>query len=249
VEPLIAIRPAPDGGAPRVADHRVMKIEAIMTREVLSVRPETSLKEVARLLSENHISGLPVCDADGVVIGVISEADILRKLEGIPADVGGRFAWFFRRLDGELDRVTASTAGEAMTAPALTGRPAQHVSDAARVMIEHRINRLPVVLGGQLVGIVTRADLVRVFHRSDAEIEQEIRDEVLRNTLWAAPESMQLSVVGGVVRLRGSVETHLDATLADRLVRQVPGVIDADIELQWRADEPERDSILELYPR
>jgi len=152
-------------------------------------------------------------------------------------------------MDGEIDKISARTAGEAMTSPALTIRPKQRVSDAAALMIAHRVNRLPVVAGGQLVGIVTRADLVRAFHRSDEEIEHEIREEVLRNTLWATPESMQLSVVDGIVSLRGSVATRLDAELTGRLVRQVPGVIDADVDLQWRVYESERESTLELYPR
>jgi CBS domain-containing protein len=226
-----------------------MQIESIMTREVLSVTPETPLREVALLLSRAHISGLPVCSAEGELLGVVSEADILRKEEGVAADVGGRLRWLFRRMDGEIDKISARTAGEAMTSPALTIRPKQRVSDAAALMIAHRINRLPVVDGGHVIGIVTRADLVRAFHRSDEEIEHEIREEVLRNTLWVTTESMQLSVVDGIVSLRGSVATRLDAELTGRLVRQVPGVIDADVDLQWRVDEPERESTLELYPR
>ena len=226
-----------------------MKIETIMTRKVLTVRPETPLKDVARLLSENHISGVPVCDAGGAVLGIVSEADILRKEEGISADVGGRFAWFFRRRDGGLDKLAARTAGEAMTAPAVTGRPIQQVSDAARVMIEHRINRLPVVNAGRVVGIVTRADLVRAFHQSDEEIADEIRREVLYDALWIAPEAMELTVTDGVVTLSGTVDTPYDAEAAARLVRRVPGVIDARIELRWRSEEPERISRLELFPR
>jgi CBS domain-containing protein len=226
-----------------------MKIETIMTRKVLTVSPETPLKDVARLLSENHISGVPVCDADGAVLGVVSEADILRKEEGVSPDVGGRFAWFFRRLDGELDKVAARTAGEAMTAPALTGRPTQQVSDAARVMIEHRINRLPVVNAGRLVGIVTRADLVRAFHRADDEIAEEIRREVLHEALWVVPEALELTVADGVVTLRGTVDSRYDAEAAARLVRRVPGVIDARVELRWRSEEPGRIGRLELFPR
>jgi CBS domain-containing protein len=226
-----------------------MKLETIMTREVLSVQPETPVKDVAQLLSKHHISGVPVCDADGAVLGVCSEADILRKVEGIPAHVGGRFARLFRRLDGELDKVAARTAGEAMTAPALTGRPTQQVSNAARIMIAHRINRLPIVNAGRLVGIVTRADIVRAFHRSDDEIAEEIRSEVLHDALWVAPEALELTVAEGVVTLRGTVETQYDADAAARLVRRVPGVVDARVELGWRRQEPERISTSELFPR
>ena len=226
-----------------------MHIESIMTCEVLTVTPETTLKDVALLLSRAHISGVPVCSEGGKLLGVVSEADILRKEEGIAADLGGRRRWLFRRLEVDVDKVSARTAGQAMTSPALTIRPMEQVSYAAELMLGHRVNRLPVVLNGRLVGIVTRADLVRAFHRSDEEIAHEIRTEVLQHTLWAAPEGMRLSVVDGVVKLRGSVATRLDAELAARLVRQVPGVVDADVELQWRADQTERVSTLELYPR
>jgi CBS domain-containing protein len=242
-------RALPDVRLPAGTHAGCMLIESIMTRDVLTVTPETPLKEVALQLSRAHISGLPVCGADCNLLGVVSEADILRKEEGIAADVGGRLHWLFRRMDGEVDKISARTAGEAMTSPAITIRPKQRVSDAASLMIEHRVNRLPVVIGGSLVGIVTRTDLVRAFHRSDEEIEHEIRDEVLHHTLWAVPGSMQLSVVDGVVSLRGSVDSRMDAELAAKLVRQVPGVVDATVELQWRTDERERVSIDELYPR
>src|SRR5579864_8399843 len=122
-----------------------MKIERLMTHEVATVRPDTSLKDVAALLTERHISGVPVCAEDGKVLGVVSEADILRTEQGIGPDVGGRLQWFFRRLDDDLDKVRARTAGAAMTAPALTVRPTDQTHVAARLMLLHHINRLPVV--------------------------------------------------------------------------------------------------------
>jgi CBS domain-containing protein len=219
------------------ADHPGMKIERLMTRDVVSVSPETRLKDVAVLLSEKHISGLPVCDADGTVTGVISEADIVRTEQGIGPDVGGRLRWFFRRLDDDLDKLRARTAGEAMTSPALTVRPIEQVSAAARLMLLHRVNRLPVVADGKLVGIVTRADLVRAFHRSDNELAEEIRDEVLRGALWIAPDTLALSVEDGVVTVSGPVGSELELETVIRSIRQVPGVVDVNSELHARAGE------------
>jgi CBS domain-containing protein len=214
-----------------------MKIERLMTRDVVSVTPDTPLKVVAQLLSANHISGLPVCDLKGAVLGVVSEADILRTEQGIGPDVGGRLRWFFRRLDDDLDKLRARTAGEAMTAPALTVRPVDQVSAAARLMLGYRINRLPVVSQGKLVGILTRADLVRAFHRTDDEITKEIRDDVLRGELWIAPETLAVTVEDGVVTVSGPVGTELDVESVIHSIRRVPGVVDVHSELHSRARE------------
>jgi CBS domain-containing protein len=224
-------------------------VDAIMTRQVVTVSPETPLKDVARLLSSRHISGVPVCGAEGEVLGVVSEADILRKEEGVSPDAGGRLAWLFRRTDDELKKASARTAGEAMTAPASTIRPKQQVSDAAKLMIERRINRLPVVVDGRLVGIVTRADLVRAFHRDDAEIEREIREEVLHWMIWIAPGSVDLEVHDGKVTIRGTVDTRLDAESIASLIRRVPGVTDVEYELGWRYEEPARFTGVDVFPR
>jgi len=214
-----------------------MKIERLMTRDVMTASTDTSLKDVAALLTEKHISGLPVCTADGTVVGVISEADIVRTEQGIGPEVGGRLRWFFRRLDDDLDKLRARTAGEAMTSPALTVRPVEPVSTAARLMLLHRINRLPVVADGRLVGIVTRADLVRAFHRSDDELAEEIKDEVLRGALWIAPDTLALTVEDGVVRVSGPVGTELELESVLRSIRRVPGVVDVHSELHARAGE------------
>lgn len=225
----------PAAGA--LVDHSGMKIERLMTRDVVTASLDTPLKDVAALLTEKHISGLPVCAADGTVVGVISEADIVRAEQGIGPEVGGRLRWFFRRLDDDLDKLRARTAGEAMTSPALTVRPIEQVSVAARLMLLHRVNRLPVVAGGKLLGIVTRADLVRAFQRSDDELAEEIRDEVLRGALWIAPDTLALTVEDGVVRVSGPVGTELELESVLRSIRRVPGVVDVQSELHARAGE------------
>ncbi len=208
-----------------------MRVEKVMTRDVVTVAEDAPIKDVATLLTRNHISGVPVCDADGAVVGVVSEADVLRKEEGLSPDLGGRLRWLFRRLDGELAKVAARTAREAMTSPALTIRPTQQVSEAAHLMLAHRINRLPVVSRGKLVGIVSRADLLRAFERSDSELEREIREEVFRGALWLSPETFEIHVEDGVVTLRGQVGTRQDAEDVVRFVRRVPGVLEVSADL------------------
>ena len=127
----------------------------------------------------------------------------------------------------DLDlKLAARTAGESMSAPAVTIGRRRPLTEAANRMIDEAVNRLPVVDDeGKLIGIVTRADLVRAFVRSDEEVEREIRDDVIRRTLWIAPDSIEVKVEGGEVRLAGQVETKADAELLPAFVQRVPGVV------------------------
>jgi CBS domain-containing protein len=119
----------------------------------------------------------------------------------------------------------------------VTIRSRDDVAHAAHLMITKRVNRLPVVDGTRLVGIVTRSDLVRAFDRDDTEILGEIEEDVLRSTLWIDPESIGVSVEDGVVTLDGCVETKTAAEIVRACVRRVPGVVDVDSRLTWRVDD------------
>jgi CBS domain-containing protein len=189
-----------------------MKIREVMTENVLSVRPETTLKEVARMLVENHVSGVPVCDPDGRPLGVVSEGDILFKERGPDESRRGPLAWLLDGSDSaHAVKAEARTAAEAMTSPAITVEPYFSLAEAARLMGEHRVNRLPVVQQGALVGIVTRADLVRAFQRSDEEIAKEIREDVFARALWIDPHSLRLEVEAGEVTIGGQLEAESEA--------------------------------------
>jgi CBS domain-containing protein len=218
-----------------------MNVRDVMTRDVVTVRPEWSLKSVAAILAARGISGAPVVARDGEVIGVVSEGDILFKERG-PSERRD-LRWRFldaRRTQGKL-KLDASTAGEAMTAPAKTIASWRSISSAAAQMLEEGVNRLPVVDDGLLVGIVTRADLVRAFARSDGEIAGDIRGGVLRRTLLlAAPDEVTVAVDSGKVTLRGSVDSRADAELLSRLARKVPGVVDVESSVEWRRDDRRR---------
>jgi CBS domain-containing protein len=223
-----------------------MRVRDLMTTDVLTVRTTTSLKDAAALLAEHRISGLPVVDDDRCVVGVLSEGDILFKESGPP----DRSSFVQRLLAvppaGFDLKLAARTVGEAMSAPALTIGPRRSVAEAATTMIEEGIKRLPVVDDERrLIGIVTRADLVRAFVRSDAEVEQEIREDVLHRTMWLEPGGVGVEVEGGEVRLTGEVETRVDAEILPRLVQRVPGVVGVLSKLRWRDDEPARRSVLQ----
>jgi len=210
-----------------------MKVAELMTRDVVTVTPETSLREAASLLSTRKISGVPVVDASGTVIGIFSEADILAKESG-ERPRGGLLGWLLEADVALDDKIRAKTVGEAMTAPVITIAPNRPVHEAAARMVSESVNRLPVVEDGKLVGIVTRADLVRAFTRTDAEITGEIETEILRRTLWLEPGAVTVAVTDGAVRLEGEVETETDAELLPVFVARVPGVVSVDATLTSR---------------
>jgi CBS domain-containing protein len=216
-----------------------MKVEDVMTREVATVAPGASLKDAAHLLVQSRISGLPVVDSENHVLGVLSEADVL------PKEAGGLgpqspLAWL-PGLGAEIDRskLDARLVGEAMTAPAVTIEAHQPVTVAAARMLERGVNRLPVVEDGKLIGIVTRADLVRAFVRSDAEIAQEIRNDVVVRGLRLPGHSVQVEVDDGEVTLSGMLDSSADAQSLEVLTRRVAGVVDVHSKLIWTDDDVE----------
>jgi CBS domain-containing protein len=121
-----------------------------------------------------------------------------------------------------------------MTRPAVTIGSNRPLAEAARLLVAKRLKRLPVVDDGALVGIVTRADLVRAFARPDADIALELRDDVLARTLWIDPSDLVVDVNEGHVVLRGVVETRAETKIVERLAARVPGVVSVTSELTSR---------------
>ena len=215
-----------------------MKVRDIMTSDVVTIGAEDSLKDAASILTALGVSGLPVCDVDRNVIGVISEADILYKELDPKERTGGALAWLVDASNGTtIRKARARKVAEAMSTPPMTISPFHLVAEAARVMTEHRINRLPVVKGETLVGIVTRADLVRAFVRSDEEVEREIRDDVIVRALCLPSTDLRIEVDGGNVRLAGAVNARSDALLLERLATRVPGVVSLESRVDWNIDD------------
>jgi CBS domain-containing protein len=215
-----------------------VRIDEAMTAPAETVRPDMSLKDVADIFAERGIGGLPVVDEDGRLLGVITEADILIK-ERVEEPTRLRDRLFRREARAQRTKYEARTVGEAMSSPAITVQNWLSVSSAAEVMVEHGVNRLPVVQGGTLVGIITRHDLVCAFARSDSEIEREIRTEAFAGL--SSPESLQLTVDGGEVVVRGMVDSRFDAETLPDQIRRVPGVVAVDARLgayDVDSDEP-----------
>ena len=125
-----------------------------------------------------------------------------------------------------------------MTAPAITIDAEQSVAEAARLMVERQVNRLPVLAGGKLAGMVSRADIVRAFTRSDGEIWEELCNDIIPTKLWISPEELDITVTGGNVKVTGHVATRTDAELVEAFSWRVPGVVSVNCsELAWERDD------------
>lgn len=214
-----------------------MKVSDLMTKDVAFVKPTRTLREAAALLVEKRISGMPVVNDENEVVGVLSEADILVKTGG-SSSRNRLLGWLLEPDFGDEDKIRAETVGEAMSAPAITVTSHRPVHEAARLMVGEGVNRLPVVEDGKLIGIITRADIVRAFSRSDAEIADEIRSDILRRTFWLEPGRVSVTVVDGAVTLEGEVETAADEEVLPALVARVPGVVAVHAELHSRVPIP-----------
>jgi CBS domain-containing protein len=216
-----------------------MKVSDVMTTAVVAVGSETPLRDVAALLTERRISGLPVVD-DGRVVGVVSEGDILAKVRG-PEERHGLLGFLLDDWATAELKLEARTVGAAMTSPAVTIGPNRPVSEAAATMMDEGVNRLPVVdAEGTLLGIVTRADLVRAFVRTDTELADEIREHVLLKALWVTPGNVNVSVNDGVVTLTGEVENRATAEMLPDFVQRVPGVVAVRSDVTWEDENGRR---------
>ncbi|WP_196217945.1 CBS domain-containing protein [Streptomyces blattellae] len=220
---------------------KTRKVGEVMTGEVNAARRETPLKDVARLLDRHRISGLPVVDDDDKVVGVISGTDLIRRQAAQAVRTPGRrfrLSALRRKARRATAEARATTAGHLMSTPAITVHPEQRVADAARVMEQHHVERLPVVdEEDRLIGIVTRRDLLRVFLRSDEEIRQEVIDEVLTRAMCLPPHTVIVSVRDGVTTLEGRMEHRSDIPLVVQLVWKVDGVVGVMNSLTFRIDD------------
>lgn len=216
-----------------------MKVNDVMTRDPIAVSPDTRLREIAHLLTERQISGVPVVDDAGHCIGVVSEADLLVKQLSRPLSRRLPLEWILgeRHDPAELRRRAATTAAEAMSSPAITITADRPIREAAALMVDRKVNRLPVIAEGRVVGIITRSDMVRAYLRVDEEILHLVRDDVIRRTLWLEPQSFELSVTEGIVRIGGTVDRRSTARILEKLIALVEGVIEVQSHLEWELDD------------
>jgi CBS domain-containing protein len=211
------------------------KVRDVMTPEVVVVTPECGFKHIVDVLADFRVSAVPVVE-NGTLIGIVSEADLLHKIEFSDDALPPRHLERHSRRVGRA-KAAGETARAVMSSPVITIGPDESLATAARLMEHHHVRRLPVVDGGRLVGIVARRDLLRRYLRPDAEIRQEIREDVLRRRMWVDPTEIQVSVTDGQVTLRGCPDRRSTTVMAVRLARGVDGVVAIIDEMGWRFDD------------
>jgi CBS domain-containing protein len=215
-----------------------MRVQDVMTTDVTTVTRDTPLKEAAQVLLDRGISGVPVVEG-GAVVGVLSEADLLALERGDRGERRhGHVLLRARERRHDVRRGPASTVGELMTSPAVTVMPIWTLASAAALMIDKGVNRPPVVRSGELVGIVTRADVIRAFARSDEAVGEELRDAVrFHQGLVLDDSPVTVSVTDGHAVLAGTIRSRSQADRLARVAAGVPGVIAVESELAWTEDD------------
>ncbi|MGW5781666.1 CBS domain-containing protein [Streptomyces sp. NPDC003863] len=187
-------------------------VDDVMTHAVVSARLDAPVKEIVRSMRRWGVSAVPVLSAEGRVVGVVSEADVLGKVPG----------------EDHPDGAGSVTAGSLMSAPAVTVPRGATIAGAARLMGRGRLKRLPVVdEDGRPVGVVSRGDLLKVYLRSDAELAEDVRHELLTHLIPEGEAALTVRVTDGSVTLAGRLPQSVPADLALRLTRAVPGVVEA----------------------
>jgi CBS domain-containing protein len=214
-------------------------VKDLMTPQVVTIGPATPFKEIVARLAEHRVSAVPVVDDDGLVLGVVSEADLLLKEEFPDPDADIPLFWT-RRRRLERDRAAATTARDLMSIAVVSIAPEATVAEAARRMHSAGVKRLPVLdKRGRLVGIVSRADLLKVFNRPDQAIRRQIMDEVIVGEFMMDPNRFFIHVTDGVVVLQGRVERHSLLPYLVRAVHSVEGVVRVKNRLSFDIDDVE----------
>lgn len=215
-----------------------MKARDVMTPTVITVAPETPVPEIAQTMLERHVSALGVVDAKGAIVGVVSEGDLIRRPE---IDTDQHRSWWLRFFtsDEDLARGYVKTHGmraaDVMTRPAETVPPQAELSDVVRVLEAKRIKRVFVVDKNKLVGVITRADLLRALHAREALAaeavppgDQAIRERILKaigeESDWASGTVINVQVADGVAHIWGQTEYESQRKALLVLVESIPGV-------------------------
>jgi len=223
-----------------------MKVADIMTRSVIVIGPSTTLRDAARLMLEHQISGLPVVDADGRAVGMLTEADLLRRGEiGTDTQEGGWRAFFAdpERLANEYVHMHARSAGEVMSRQLVAVEPDTPLAEAVELMHARGFKRLPVLSGERVVGILSRADLLRVLAKllsgpaspvsaSDTAIRQSIVAQ-LHAQRWCPTSLLNVEVRDGRAELHGVVTSQAEREALRVLVSNTPGVREVIDQLIW----------------
>lgn len=215
-----------------------MKVSELMTAPAVCIDEHASFKQAAELMIHAAVSALPVVDADGRLVGIVSEADLVRRQAFGPDEVPGLLTMLRRPEQREELARSGNTVADVMSPEPAVADAGEDVRAAARRMAEHRYRHLPVLEHGKVVGVVSRADLVRLFHRTDADLLAEATH--LLESWRSAPErhDVTVTVEAGVVTLHGSVEFPMDRGPLVGVMWRIPGVVDVRDHMDARQPDP-----------
>lgn len=216
---------------------RTWQVGDVMTTDVVAVEAETPYRDIVDRIMKRGVSAVPVLDNFRRVLGVVSEADLLHKVEMAGQPCEPRVFEGRRRRDARV-KADAAVARDLMTAPAVIAYARTPLTTAARTMERERVKRLPVLDDlGRLIGIVTRSDLLKVYLRPDAHIRQDVVEEILHRILAGADGQVRVEAHDGVVSLAGRIERRSLVETAGQIAGQVGGVVSVVNELEYDVDD------------
>lgn len=217
-------------------------VREVMTAPAIAVRADTPFKEIVNLLLEHGITGVPVVDEDGRLLGIVTQADLLDKEAYGPrprhplALVADLVA---NRDPSWRVKAAGQTAADLMTRRVLTATPRDDVRHAAYRMMDARVTRLPVVDDGRVVGVIARQDVLKVFHRDDASLLEVVASLLADGLLTPEDHAVTASVTDGVVTLEGDVARPTDLNVVEAMIWQIPGVVAVENRAVAREPEPQ----------
>ncbi len=213
----------------------------IMTSPVVTARPDARVKDLASLMATHRISGIPIVSGEHELIGIVTEGDLLYKevlpkpaepasiVQRLPIPGVAEAAERARKAEG-------LRADEVMTTPVLTVTEAATVHEIANLMVKHKINRVPVLRAGRVVGIVSRADVLKVFRRPDAELAEALRESLLHD-LWIDVSRITVDVREGIVYLNGRLDRRSEKELIEKWAGMADGVVGVQSRLVYELDD------------
>ena len=219
-----------------------MKARDVMVSPVITVKPSSSVKEVATTMLEQRISAVPVVDDQGKLVGIISEGDLMHRSE---AGTERRRSWWLlgwtgdETLAAEYVKAHARTVADVMMRNVITATPETPLHEIAALLERNSIKRVPIVKDGQLVGIVSRANLIQAVASTRKELEITLSDTTIRDKLlahltgqeWAHTSLLNVTVSGGVVNLWGITNSDAERMAIRVAAESAPGVCDVNDNL------------------
>ncbi|HEY7469430.1 MAG TPA: CBS domain-containing protein [Acidimicrobiia bacterium] len=219
-----------------------MKLRDLMTRDVITIGPDASLKEAARRMIEAGVSGLPVTEGDDDrLVGIITEADfVATEADRRRKRRAGLLRFIYKESEIPSE---ARVIRDVMSTDLIVLSPEADHAEAARLMERARVKRIPVVEEGRLVGLVSRSDIIRAFARPDGEIISEIVGHLMGDVLWIDPQRVAVACRDGNVTLRGRLDTRSDAELLAKLTERVDGVASVANHLEYEVDNTKLETM------